>query len=63
MTTYSYPVVLNDSDVARLNTVTDFFMDNYQFSDEQHREIWRDSMKEIFAKIHCKPEMMSTYIP
>lgn len=60
MTTYSYPVVLNDSDVARLNTVTDFFMVNYQFSDEQHREIWQDSMREIFAKIHGMPQLMST---
>jgi hypothetical protein len=63
MTTYSYPVVLNDSDVARLNTVTDFFMDNYDFFDSQHKEIWRDSMREIFAKIHRTPKMMSTYIP
>ena len=61
MTTYSYPVVLNDSDVARLNTVTDFFMDNYHFSDEQHKEIWRDSMREVFEKIHVKPQLMSTY--
>ena len=63
MTTYSYPVVLNDSDVARLNTVTDFFLKNYEFVDEQHKEIWRDSMQEIFAKIHERPQMMSTYIP
>lgn len=63
MTTYSYPVVLNDSDVARLSTVTEFFMKNYEFLDGQHKEIWSDSMKEIFAKIHGKPEMMSTYIP
>lgn len=63
MTTYSYPVVLDDSDVARLNTVTDFFMDNYKFSDEQHRKIWRDSMREIFAKIHGQPRLTSTYTP
>lgn len=54
MTSYSYPVVLNDSDVARLNTVTDFFMRNYEFSDEQHKEIWNDAMREIFEKIHGK---------
>lgn len=62
MTTYSYPVILDDSDVARLNTVTDFFTNNYQFSDEQHRGIWPDSMREIFAKIHGNPEIMSTYL-
>ena len=61
MTTYSYPVVLNDSDVARLNTGTDFFIDDYEFSNGQHREIWRDSLRVIFSKIHGNPEMMSTY--
>lgn len=63
MTTYSYPVVLNDSDTARLNTAVDFFMQNYHFNDEQHREIWRESFNEIFGKIHERPQMMSTYIP
>ena len=63
MTTYAYPVVLNDSDTARLNTAVEFFMRNYQFSDEQHREIWLESFEVIFKKIHEKPQMMSTYIP